>query len=196
MVLENTCKRKDPPTSFKDDNRQMSTEVLCKNETLLLPSIDEVVDGSKATSSTNGDVDQDQHLKCKNKKVKDQSSEITDLDTIDNEIFFIGDPSSTMPLLELVEQLGFEGASIDMFNRIFDKDGAKSPSCLEISSPPPPAALINEAKITISHVKSSKSFVPPSCLSPLVVSKFKLQETISSLRCLMFPRYGVHYVTG
>ncbi|MCD7465269.1 hypothetical protein HAX54_000945 [Datura stramonium] len=143
MVLKNTCKRKDPPTLFKNDNGQISTE----------------------------------------KKVKNQSSKFNDLDTItiDSETFFVGDPSSTMPLPELAEQLGFEGASTNMFNGIFDESGATSLSCLEISSPPL-AAFKNEAKVTVAHVNSSKAYVLPSCLSPLAASNFKSQEMISSLK--------------
>ncbi|MCE0481964.1 hypothetical protein HAX54_040190 [Datura stramonium] len=145
MILDNTCKRKDPPTLFENDNGPISIEVLYKDDTLIPLSVDEVVDGSGATSSTEGDADQDHHWKRKKKKVKDQNSKFADLDTvtIDSETFFVGDSRSTMPLLELADQLGFEGASTDMFNGIFYEDGATSPSFLEISSPPcHPTSLI------------------------------------------------------
>ncbi|MCD7455309.1 hypothetical protein HAX54_027849 [Datura stramonium] len=80
-------------------------------------------------------------------------------------------------------KLGFEGASINMFNGIFDEDGATSPSCLEIYSPPShPVALVNEAKVAVAHVKSSKASVPLSCLLPLAASNFEPQDTIYSFK--------------
>ncbi|MCD7454645.1 hypothetical protein HAX54_025538 [Datura stramonium] len=126
MVLGNTCKRKDPPTLFENDNGQISTEVLYKDETPIPFSVDEVVDGNGATSSTE-----------------------------DNETFFVGDPSSTMPLPELTEQLGSEGTSTDMFNGIFDEDAATSSSYLEISSPPcHPTSL---RKNTLAHIDEQRA---------------------------------------
>ncbi|MCD7448047.1 hypothetical protein HAX54_037361 [Datura stramonium] len=165
MVLDNTCKRKDPPTLFENDNGQISTEVLCKDETPIPFSVDEVIDGSGATSSTKGDADQYPPLEAQKKKAScfelRQSRDKNDL----------------------VPKLGFEGTFTDMFNGIFDEDGATSPSCLEISSPPyHPTSLVNEAKVVVAHVKSSKDPVPSSCLSPLAASNFKPQETISSFK--------------
>ncbi|MCD9641635.1 hypothetical protein HAX54_027950 [Datura stramonium] len=52
-----------------EDNGQISTEVLCKDETLIPLSVDEVLDGSGAISSTEGDADQDHHRKRKKKKM-------------------------------------------------------------------------------------------------------------------------------
>ncbi|MCD9638211.1 hypothetical protein HAX54_022034, partial [Datura stramonium] len=70
-----------------------------------------------------------------------------------------------------------------MFNGFFDEDGATSPSFLEISSPPShPASLVNEAKLVLAYVKSSKDPVPSSCSSPLAASNFKPQETICSFK--------------
>ncbi|KAJ8551615.1 hypothetical protein K7X08_021630 [Anisodus acutangulus] len=48
MVSDNTCKRKDPPTSSENNTGNMSTEVLCNDETLIPLSVDEalVIDGA------------------------------------------------------------------------------------------------------------------------------------------------------
>ncbi|MCD9641799.1 hypothetical protein HAX54_028243 [Datura stramonium] len=137
VILDKTCKRKYPPSLFENNNGQISTEVLCKDETPIPLSVDKVVDSSGATSLMEGEVDQDHHWKRKNK------------------------------------MLGFEGSSTNMFNGIFDEDGATSPSCLEISFSPPLAALINEAKVAVTHIKSSKDYVPPSCFLPVAASNFE-----------------------
>ncbi|MCE5166886.1 hypothetical protein HAX54_028732, partial [Datura stramonium] len=79
----------------------------------------------------------------------------------------------------MVLDIGYEGTYSDIFNGVFDEDGATSPSCLKISSPPShPTTLVNEAKFAVAHVKSSKASVPPSCLFPLATSNFEPQETI------------------
>ncbi|MCE5166026.1 hypothetical protein HAX54_014136 [Datura stramonium] len=115
VVLENTCKRKNPPISFKKDNGQMSTEVVCKHKTSIPLSVDDVVDDNEATRSMKG---------------------------------------STMPLLEIVEQV-----MILLLQK-----------------------LVNESKVAIAHIKSSEAYVLPSYLSPLAASNFKPQEMISSFK--------------
>ncbi|KAK4359891.1 hypothetical protein RND71_022120 [Anisodus tanguticus] len=99
MVSDNTCKRKDPPTSSENNTGNMSTEVLCNDETLIPLSVDEalVIDG--ATSSTEGDGDHPWNRKKKKvKDLGDRSSEFNDLDTVsfDSDIFLDGDPNSMM----------------------------------------------------------------------------------------------------
>ncbi|MCE0480764.1 hypothetical protein HAX54_037872 [Datura stramonium] len=203
LSKKSTCKRKDPPTLFENDNGQMSIEVLCKDETPISLLVDEVVDGIEATSSTEGDTNQDYHWKRKKKKLGFEDASTNMFNGIFNEdgatspsfIELSSPPSHPASLINEANvtiahlkpfkaSLGFEGASTNIFNGNFNEDGATSLSFLKLSSPlSHPASLINEAKVIMAHIKSSKASVPPSCLSPLATSNFEPQETIMTREC-------------
>ncbi|MCD7471100.1 hypothetical protein HAX54_011384 [Datura stramonium] len=93
------------------------------------------------------------------------------------------------PQLEIVSDkrdpharaLALEGATADMYNDIFDVDSATSLSCLDLSSPPPLEALINEEKVAVDCIKSFEASITSSFLSPLSIPNPEPQETISSL---------------
>ncbi|KAM3222265.1 hypothetical protein P3L10_021535 [Capsicum annuum] len=158
----------------------MTTKMPLKDKILPICIVNEVVDANGDTRSTEGD--QDHHWKRKRKKSKDQSSEFVDLDTatIDSEAFSVNDPSSIMPLPELVEQLDLQDISTDTLNGIFY--GVTSPSCLDTSSPPVTESLINNIEVVAAQAKSPKFLEPSLCLSSFVAPNFEPQETISTFK--------------
>ncbi|KAM3250603.1 hypothetical protein P3L10_004673 [Capsicum annuum] len=126
--------------------------------------------------------DQDQHWKCKRKKAKYQSSKFVDLGnaTIDSEAFSVNDPSSTMPLTELAEQLNLQGISTVMLNDIFY--GIASPSYLDTSSLPGTEDLTNNMEVVAAQPKSPKVHAPLLCLSSFLAPNFEPQKTISTFK--------------
>ncbi|KAM3231998.1 hypothetical protein P3L10_017357 [Capsicum annuum] len=128
IASNKTRKRNNDSSLLETNSGKMPTKTPLDDKIPPIRIVNEVVDANDDISSTEGD--QDQHWKRKRKKAKDQSSELVDLDdaTIDSETCSINDPSSTMPLTELAEQLNLQGISTDTLNGIFD--GVLSPSYL------------------------------------------------------------------
>ncbi|KAF3667115.1 putative histone H2B.1-like [Capsicum annuum] len=104
VASNKTRKRNNDSSLLEINSGKMPTKTPLEYKIPPICIVNEVVDANGDTNSM--EEDQDQHLKRKRKKAKDQSSEFVDLDiaTINSEAFFINDPSSIMPLPELTEQ--------------------------------------------------------------------------------------------